>query len=99
MSHANISLLIKNCTFKHIKGYLDHLVFGEFSTNNVTVLFKNCSFHFNEASFLLSIEAMFYDGLCLHPSNFTIKNCEFSNKNATMLWLSNHAYDCKTNIF
>ena len=73
MPYANNSILIKNCTFKHIKGYVDHMVYGRFSINNVIVLFENCSFSFNEASWLLSIEAVFYDGLCLHPSNFTFK--------------------------
>ena len=99
MSHANNSLLIKNCTFKHIKGYLDQLVDGKFSVNNVTVLFENCLFYYNEASILLNMKIASFDDLCLNPPNFTFKNCDFNDNNGTLLWLSNHAPNCKTSIY
>ena len=37
--------------------------------------------------------------MCVHPSNFTFENCNFSDNDGSLLWLSNYALDCKTNIF
>ena len=62
MSHANDSLLIKNCTFRYIKhtvGYLTHVVHGEISSNNATIRFENCAFYYNTASHMLIMEVIF----------------------------------------
>ena len=98
--HANNSLLIKNCTFKHIKptmGYLAQIIHGEISTNNVTMWLENCSFYHNIALFLLQIQLNAFDNECIHLTNFTITNCKFSDNNGSLLALLNRALDCKAN--
>ena len=102
MSHMNNSLIMRNCTFRHIKptmGYVSQLVYGEILTNNATIWLENCSFYDNDALFLIEIIFDFFDSICAHPTNVTIKNCYFSGNNGSLLTLHNHALDCKANIF
>ena len=103
MSHANNSLLIKNCTFSNIRptiGYINQIVYAEFSTNNATICLENCSFYHNDAMVLLEIQFDYFDdNRCVHPTNFTIENCTFNGNNGSLLTLFNHALECKANVF
>ena len=101
-SNASSSILISNCTFMNITpglGKLYEVIRGKVSTNNVTIRFDNCAFHYNSAFIILQMRFVSNGVLCMHPSNFTIENCDFSNNNGTMLKLTNREYDCKANIF
>ena len=105
MVNGNSSLLIKNCTFigfryyEHVMQITNGLVYGEISANNVTVRFENCTFYNNTASILLQMDFINYNDLCVHPSDVTIKNCDFIENDGILLMLSNNANDCATKIF
>ena len=102
MNDNSSSLFIKNCTFmyhQHIIKHTNGLVYGEISTNNVTIQFENCAFYKNTALILLQMDFAYYNDLCVHPSNVTIKNCDFIENNGALLILFNHSPNCLTNIF
>ena len=105
MDNSNSSLLIKSCTFismMHHEPIIQNtngLVYGEISANNVTIWFENCTFYNNTAPILLQIDFVYYDDLCVHPSNVTIINCDFIKNDGALIMLHNHADDCTTNIF
>lgn len=62
--NTNVSLLIKNCTFKYIMQSEDNVVAGRLPNNNVTVWFKNCKFYYNDVEnldlFIISIYVYIY---------------------------------------
>ena len=78
--HANNSLLVKNCTLRHIKPTMRHLtqiVHGEISINSV-------SYHVVRKLILsyyclcfVTITHRFFDNEYIHLTNFTITNCKF----------------------
>ena len=99
---SSSSLLIKKCIFmyhEHIVRNTNGLVHGEISPNNVTIQFENCTFYNNTASILLQMDFVYLNDLCGHPSNVTIKNCDFIENNVALLMLYKHAGDCTANIF
>ena len=102
MYNSSSSLLIKNCTFMYHKHTIENtngLVYGNISPNNVSIRFENCAFYNNTVSVLLQMEFVNFADLCEHPSNVTIKNCDFIENVGVLLMLYNHADDCTTNIF
>ena len=102
MYNSSSSILIKKCTFmyhRHIMEDRNGLIYGKISPNNVTIQFENCAFYNNTASILLQMDFVNYGDLCVHPSNVTIKNCDFIENVGVLLMLSNHTDDCTTNIF
>ena len=101
MEHVSGSFSIRNCTFEYIrhKGVLNQVIYVRISTHNVIMTFENCVFYNNVAITLLQMEIVYYDSLCMYPSNVTFKNCDFINNYNSLLNLNNDASDCKANVF
>ena len=102
MKNTNASLLIKNCSFTHIifgPTSMERIVFGVLSVNNVIIKFENCKFHYNNVLIQLQLDFVSSDGLCVHPSNVTIENCEFIGNYGSLIFLQNVAHSCKVNVF
>ena len=95
------SLLIKNCTFGHIKhalrlidGVVNVLVLAGYQ---VTLNFENCKFYYNTFLQLLRIEIF---GFCVHPFNVKLENCDFVSNSGSLLYFLNYvSKDCTTNVF
>ena len=49
------------------------LVYVKISPNNVTIWFENYGFYNNITLILLEVDFVYYNDLCVHPSNVTIK--------------------------
>ena len=101
MNNTNASLLIKNCSFTSIvfvSGLIEDVVYGALSAINVIIKFENCKFHYNAVSVQLELEFFFLDGLCVHPSNVTIENCEFIGNRGNLIHLHNLVHTCKASI-
>ena len=95
------SLLIKNCTFGHIK----HTVrlIGEvvsvraIVSDQVTLSIENCKFYYNTFQYLFKVQV---SDLCVHPSNVTLENCDFISNSGSLLFFYNSASKhCTTNVF
>ena len=104
MQNTNALLLIKNCSFTYIMfgpGSLERVVYGVLSFNNVIIKFENCKFHYNVVLFQLELNFMSSDGLCVHPSNVTIENCEFTGNYGGLIHLRNVyiVHSCQVNVF
>ena len=101
IENTNVSLLIKNCSFTYITytpQFIEQVVYGMLSVVNVIVKFENCKFHYNVVSVQLQLDFGSSDGLCVHPSNVTIENCEFIGNYGNLINLHNLVHHCKTNV-
>ena len=101
MYDTSTSLIVKNCTFKHIihnyEATSNSVVHGKIPLNNVTIWFKNCIFYHNNFG---SIDIEFADdSICVHPSNITINNCDFTEIIGKWLHVSCAASTCMPNLF
>ena len=92
------SLLIRKCNFTDIKNYfrpLQQIVYGELVNPVTTVMFENFT-TIMHLSIILKIE---FNGLCMHPFNVTMKNCDFIGNDGSLLYTFHLVHHCKTNIF
>lgn len=102
MENANSSLLVRNCTFEYVGdkiGNLDQVIYGESTTNHMSVGFEKCKFHYNIASIILEIKLIYYDTWCVQPTKIRLENCNFVNNSGNLLKLLNEEFDCKVNVF
>ena len=93
------SLLIRNCNFTDIKNNfrrLQQIVYGELIDTVTTITFENCKLHYNNAFIILKIE---FSGLCIHPSNVKIENCDFVGNVGSPLYISHLVHHCQANVF
>ena len=103
MLYTDALLLIKNCTFTYAinkERIMERVIYGTLSNNNITVMFTNCTFYHNAALILLELKFAHHDGLCVHPSNITIENCDFiDNSCDSLLIVLDTLFSCKPSIF
>ena len=102
MEYINGSLLVKNCTFRYIVHAMEllyYIVYGRIATNNATIKFENCTFHYNFAFFLLILKFDCHHSSGVHSSNVTIENCDFigNDVNEVITFFAVPTY--KANVF
>ena len=102
MKYTNASILFKSCTFMYSMNKIEpipHIIFCEIPTKNINIKFENLDFYYNEVEFyLLLFNFLGHEGLCMHPSNVTFKNCNFISNNGNLIMLSG-TNTCKPNTF
>ena len=89
MKYTDASILFKNCTFAYSMNevdIIDSIIFSQISTSNAYIKFEDYAFHYNVV-FLLLFLKFNHDGLCAHPSNITIDNCNFIGNNGDNVML------------
>ena len=100
MKYTSASIIVKDCTFKHIMHdnvFSSFIVHGVISLYNVAIEFENCTFYHNNLS---SIKIVFAPGsFCVHPSNITINNCNFIEIIGNWLEVLNIKSNCRPNLF
>ena len=96
--YYNNSLSVKNCNFEHCNykfGYLQEVMFGQISSCNMAISFENCNFYDNFTDILIQMYYFDPEHSCIHPTNTTFKNCNFTYNNSNVLTLVD---DCRTNV-
>ena len=102
MKYTDTSMSFKNCTFAYSMNAIDSIhktIYGKIPSNNASLKFENCAFHYNVAYLLLFLRLDDHDDFCIHPSNITIENCNFTGNNGGNMMFLYGMSNCKPNIF
>ena len=96
---AKNTLLISNCTFTYVgQGHLYQVIYGETTTNHITLRFEKCKFYNNIAAVILEIKFIYYDMWCEHQTNISFESCNFINNKGSLVMVSSQGYECKRKI-